>query len=170
MLQIFIANFPRIHSSTFPHYCVVPLIPAKVEKMMVRSTQVLLSTLLWNCATKFALGDLSYEDKLYGLSMVGRNCPLDCTFNSTSPAALHQDNFITRIDSNLKSNGMGLVSSNRIRATALLTKSAILSCTPGDIVETGVFSGGSSAMIMKVLMNFDLCNRKFWVFDSFEGK
>jgi Macrocin-O-methyltransferase (TylF) len=94
---------------------------------------------------------------------------MDCTFNSTSAIVLTQDDFIGKIHASIKLNRLDLVAPNRLRATALLTKSAILSCTPGDIVETGVYSGGSSAMIMKVLLDFDHCNRKFWAFDSFEG-
>ena len=64
---------------------------------------------------------------------------------------------------------MSLVGVFRIRATAMLTKAAIMTCQEGDIVETGVFTGGSTATIMKVLMDFDRCNRTFWAFDSFEG-
>lgn len=134
------------------------------------SSRLLALALLWNGATKSALGDSSYEDKLFGLSITGRKCPMDCTFNSTSAVALSQDDFIGKIHASIKENHMDLVAPNRLRATALLTKSAILSCTPGDIVETGVFSGGSSAMIMRVLLDLDHCNRKFWAYDSFEGK
>ena len=137
--------------------------------MAYRCRQILVLSLLWDCATKFAVGDSSYEDKLFGLSTVGRKCPMDCTFNSTSAIVLTQDDFIGKIHASIKLNRLDLVAPNRLRATALLTKSAILSCTPGDIVETGVYSGGSSAMIMKVLLDFDHCNRKFWAFDSFEG-
>ena len=56
------------------------------------------------------------------------------------------------------------------RATALLTISAIMSCRAGDIVETGVYTGGSSAIIMRVLLDLDTCNRRFWAFDSFLGQ
>lgn len=64
--------------------------------------------------------------------------------------------------------GFGIVSKPRKRCTALLTKAA-LTLPDGDIVETGTFIGTSAAIIMKVLMDFDSCERKLWVFDSFEG-
>ena len=94
---------------------------------------------------------------------------MDCTFNSSSAVAVSQDDFIGKVHALIKENRMDLVAPNRLRATALLTKSAILSCTHGDIVETGVYSGGSSAMIMRVLLDLDHCNRKFWAYDSFDG-
>ena len=62
----------------------------------------------------------------------------------------------------------GIVSAPRRRATAWLAKAA-LTLPEGDFVETGVYVGTSSAIMMNVLMHFDTCNRKLWAFDSFEG-
>jgi hypothetical protein len=56
----------------------------------------------------------------------------------------------------------------RVKATAFLAKAAI-SLSTGDIVETGTYTGGTSSIIMKTLIEFDNCGRKFWAFDSFEG-
>lgn len=56
----------------------------------------------------------------------------------------------------------------RVKATAYLTKAA-LSLPGGDIVETGTYTGGTAAIIMKTIMAFDSCDRKFWAFDSFQG-
>lgn len=64
---------------------------------------------------------------------------------------------------------MALVSPNRKTITGLLMKAALTECIVGDIAETGVFAGGSSAVIMKMLLELDQCSRKFYVFDSFEG-
>lgn len=50
-----------------------------------------------------------------------------------------------------------------------LTKSAVESSVPGDVVETGTYTGGTSAMIMRTLQEMDECNRQFWAFDSFQG-
>jgi Macrocin-O-methyltransferase (TylF) len=147
----------------------VSLSPTQQDKMAFRFNQILILALLLNFVSKSVVGDLLHEDNLFGLSLVGRKCPMDCTFNSTSAVAISQDDFIGKVHALIKENRMDLVTPNRLRATALLTKSAILSCTHGDIVETGVFSGGSSAMIMRVLLDFDRCNRKFWAYDSFDG-
>lgn len=56
----------------------------------------------------------------------------------------------------------------RVKATAYLTKAA-LSLSSGDVVETGTYTGGTAAIIMKTMMAFDACDRKFWAFDSFQG-
>jgi hypothetical protein len=74
----------------------------------------------------------------------------------------------TLVDLKLVYGGLGIVSQPRKRCTAFLTKAA-LSLPIGDIVETGSFIGTSAAIMMKILMKFDTCERKLWVFDSFEG-
>lgn len=62
-----------------------------------------------------------------------------------------------------------LTSVSRKTATIHLTKLAIESHQPGDIVETGLFTGGTAIGIMRSLIDMDRCNRQFWGFDSFEG-
>lgn len=62
----------------------------------------------------------------------------------------------------------GIVSGPRRRATAWLSKAA-LTLPAGDFVETGVYIGTSSSIMMNTLMSFDTCDRKMWAFDSFEG-
>ncbi len=54
--------------------------------------------------------------------------------------------------------GMGLVSQTRKKATAMLITAALMMCKKGDIVETGVFNGGSTALMMKYLIELDQCN------------
>lgn len=68
-----------------------------------------------------------------------------------------------------KIRNITLVSPARIRTGMMLAVSSVFSCAPGDFVETGVFTGGSTASLMRVLLDFDNCNRKLWAFDSFEG-
>jgi len=63
---------------------------------------------------------------------------------------------------------LSMATAPRVKATAYLTKAA-LSLPGGDIVETGTYTGGTAAVIMKTIMAFDSCNRKFWAFDSFQG-
>lgn len=62
-----------------------------------------------------------------------------------------------------------LVSKSRRIATATLMRNTLQMGIAGDIVETGVYKGSTSAIIMQVLMKFDKCSRRFWAFDSFEG-
>lgn len=64
---------------------------------------------------------------------------------------------------------ISLVSDSRKRLTHQLTLDTIKLQNMGDIVETGVFKGGTAAIILKTLINFDQCQRRFWAFDSFEG-
>jgi predicted O-methyltransferase YrrM len=39
----------------------------------------------------------------------------------------------------------------------------------GDFVECGVWRGGSSMIAMKTLQHFGISDRRFWLFDTFEG-
>jgi len=55
----------------------------------------------------------------------------------------------------------------RFDATYALSKAALQ--IPGDFVETGLYTGGTAALMIGVLMTFDGCNRTFHGFDSFEG-
>lgn len=65
--------------------------------------------------------------------------------------------------------GMTMASDKRQRATAMIAREALYSPYNGDFVETGVYTGGTSAIIMRILMDFDACSRKFYAFDSFAG-
>ena len=58
---------------------------------------------------------------------------------------------------------------NRKIATYNLTLEALMLEEKGDVVETGVYLGGSSIIIASAMEAFDTCNRKFWAADSFEG-
>ncbi len=65
--------------------------------------------------------------------------------------------------------GMTMASDKRQRATAMIAREALYSPYNGDFVETGVYTGGTSAIMMRILMDFDACSRKFYAFDSFAG-
>ena len=59
-----------------------------------------------------------------------------------------------------------LASTPRLKSTIYLSKAALK--VHGDFVETGVYRGGTTAIMMKLLMQFDK-TRKLFAFDSFEG-
>jgi hypothetical protein len=95
---------------------------------------------------------------------------LSCKKNSSIlPLVQLNSEYITKMSQvSLQFGGLGIVSTPRKRATALLTKFS-LTLPPGDIVETGCYFGTSAAIMMDILIHFDLCDRRLWVFDSFEG-
>ena len=62
-----------------------------------------------------------------------------------------------------------MASDKRQRATAMIAREALYSLYNGDFVETGVYTGGTSAIMMRILMDFDTCSRKLYAFDSFAG-
>lgn len=62
----------------------------------------------------------------------------------------------------------GLSSIHRDKATGFLTKAAI-ALPHGDIVETGVYKGHASWIIMQMLKAHDKCNKQYWAYDSFQG-
>lgn len=59
-----------------------------------------------------------------------------------------------------------LASTPRLKTTIYLSKAALK--LQGSFVETGVYRGGTTAIMMKLLMQFDK-SRKLHAFDSFEG-
>jgi len=97
-----------------------------------------------------------------------RECPVSCTFNAHAEAAT-DDAWMELFIKAANKQGLGFVSVPRKRATMQLARAAVESCVPGDIVETGLFTGGSSACIMRTLIEMDGCGRKFWGFDSWAG-
>jgi len=92
-----------------------------------------------------------------------------CSYKHSSSLLLEQDAYISLVVNVTNEAGMFIVSQPRKSITMQLAMAAMLSCVPGDVVETGVFNGGSSATIMRALMDMDDCNRTFYAFDSFEG-
>ena len=91
-----------------------------------------------------------------------------CKFKH-GPAASETRLFIYGLLNETEGRGLGLTSRPRKAATVYLAKAAVESCIPGDIVETGTYTGGTSAMIMRTLMELDDCHRNYWAFDSFAG-
>jgi hypothetical protein len=76
-------------------------------------------------------------------------------------------NFIQGMKSNPTYKSSLIVSDPRLYATLHLSKQALR--YPGDFVETGVYKGGTSAIMMKVLMTLDDKGRKFYACDSYAG-
>ncbi len=117
-----------------------------------------------------ALASATADDEaIPGLRIHSHKCNDACTYRTDSKLMLEESAYMDLLIKTVDDKGLGLVSPPRKRATVLLTKAAVMSCVPGAVVETGVFTGGSSAMIMKTLMDMDACGRQFWTFDSFAG-
>ena len=68
----------------------------------------------------------------------------------------------------IRKSGTTLVTIPRLIATIWLSRVAI-TLPVGDFVETGVYRGGTSALMIRMLDKYDACDRHFWGFDSFEG-
>lgn len=64
--------------------------------------------------------------------------------------------------------GYTMVGVPRLKALYKLTKESDLLAIPGDIVECGVYNGGSAA-VMAYASNRSAMNRRIWLFDSFKG-
>eukprot|EP01031_Cornospumella_fuschlensis_P008682 gene8682-10697_t len=91
---------------------------------------------------------------------------MSCNF--TSQPSMDSEYVDSIISTKLPYGGKDIVTKARKRTTAWLTR-ASLTVPVGDIVETGTYFGTSAAIILRVMKDFDLCHRKLWVFDSFEG-
>jgi hypothetical protein len=124
------------------------------------------AALSWRVAPAGALPD---DEAIPGLRIHSHKCSATCSYRTDSKLMLEEGAYAELLVKAVDAKGLGLVSPARKRATMLLTKAAVMSCVPGAIVETGVFTGGSSAVIMKTLMDMDECGRAFWAFDSFAG-
>jgi hypothetical protein len=127
-------------------------------------------------APKFSWYETSFSPMLPGMPVASlqrhhRCGKTKCRIRPTSPLADPSlaDNWIRNYSTFTSKMGLWLVSERRKEASAILLQSVIMNCLPGDVVETGVYTGGSTSVMMKVLMEFDNCNRKLYVFDSFKG-
>jgi len=65
--------------------------------------------------------------------------------------------------------GHSMAGLKRLRNTAYLTDRVIREGIPGDLIETGVWRGGSSAMMRGVMKCRNVTDRKVYLADSFEG-
>lgn len=62
-----------------------------------------------------------------------------------------------------------MTSIERMFALYTAVRYVVDSKTPGNFVECGVWKGGSSMMIAKVLANSNITDRKIYMYDTFEG-
>jgi hypothetical protein len=65
--------------------------------------------------------------------------------------------------------GHSMAGLKRLANCAYLTDHVLRAGVPGDIIETGVWRGGASAMMRGVLKARGVTDRKVWLADSFEG-
>jgi hypothetical protein len=128
----------------------------------------MLACLLFASLVALVVGD-AYEHRLELTHHVSTTCHAGCHFRHMSRLATEARWFSQTLIERVDAAGHGLVSPARKQATIMLTKLAVETCVPGDVVETGTYTGGTAILIMRVLMEYDLCHRKFWAFDSFEG-
>jgi hypothetical protein len=80
-----------------------------------------------------------------------------------------EDVWLANFVKSVPEGGGGGVTLPRMKATVILSKAALVLPIIGDLVETGVNTGTSSCLMMRMMMRFDNCNRRLWAFDSFEG-
>jgi O-methyltransferase len=83
------------------------------------------------------------------------------------PASLLDALTMTRLI--LKVRNYTAVLAPRLAALYRLSKEVERSSLAGDIVECGVYNGGSSALIASVCLVSKNTRRNVWLFDSFEG-
>jgi hypothetical protein len=114
----------------------------------------------------FARTTQAYIHALRDYSPAG-GCPSACSFRENSRLLLDPQTYA--VDLLAQTSAFGLVKNERKELTMYLLRSALLSCVPGDVVETGVFTGGSTAVLLHGLANMDSCARRLWAFDSFMG-
>jgi O-methyltransferase len=62
-----------------------------------------------------------------------------------------------------------MLSDDQLIFLAGLTRDIIKVGVPGDLVECGVWRGGASFLMARVLKSSGTLDRKVWLFDSFEG-
>ena len=80
-----------------------------------------------------------------------------------------EDAWLANFVKSVPEGGGGGVTLPRMKATVILSKAALILPIIGDLVETGVNTGTSSCLMMRMLLRFDNCNRRLWAYDSFEG-
>lgn len=80
-----------------------------------------------------------------------------------------EDAFLINFCQSIPNGYTSGVSLPRRKATAVLAKAALVLPTMGDFAETGLNIGSSAAIMMRMLLQYDKCGRKFWGYDSFTG-
>ena len=113
-------------------------------------------------------GDAEMRDIL--LSSWNSSCSALFSPNQSITCCATNNITALEVDSLLKTaRTISSVSEPRLEATFHLAKAAL--SIPGDFVETGLYTGGSASIMIKMLLNGDQCqpSRLFHGFDSFEG-
>jgi O-methyltransferase len=64
---------------------------------------------------------------------------------------------------------LSMVYEPQLHDLALKVQDVVDSGVPGDLVECGVWRGGSALLMAEVLERSAAADRKVWLFDSFEG-
>ncbi|MFN0111991.1 MAG: TylF/MycF family methyltransferase [Blastocatellia bacterium] len=65
--------------------------------------------------------------------------------------------------------GHTMIGLKRMENLQFCVESALANNVPGDLMETGVWRGGSTIFMRAILKAWQITNRKVWVADSFQG-
>ncbi len=107
------------------------------------------------------------------LDMV-RGCVLGLIYED--PALVPKTSAVTPFDLGRRENGLdwpslahSMIGQNRLLNAQQLAEYVITRNIPGDLIETGVWRGGTCILLRAVLKAYDVHDRSVWVADSFEG-
>ncbi len=99
-------------------------------------------------------------------SCAGEFFGADCSFITDKQCGVNVNDLQAAVHAHFDKNPGydGLVQAH---AHMILANQVLKNKVPGDVVELGVFKGGSSAVLVNV---FETCSaKKFWLYDSYEG-
>lgn len=115
--------------------------------------------------------------------LISKDCYGKCMFIGDS--LKHIDDFlksqdaiaIKKIDRSMREQGIGYIPLEAETMTSLKRLYNLQSCIidviekdiPGDLIETGVWRGGSVIFMRAVLKAYNVLDRTVWVADSFQG-
>jgi len=78
--------------------------------------------------------------------------------------------YISHLRKTIRAKKLTMLSMERLENNVEAVLDVINRCIPGDIVETGVYKGGSSLLMRGVVKSFEKAGaRASWLFDTFEG-
>jgi hypothetical protein len=66
-------------------------------------------------------------------------------------------------------NGLTMIGRARLRNVRTLMEAILEASTPGDLIETGVWRGGTCIYMRAILRSYNVTDRTVWVADSFQG-
>lgn len=108
---------------------------------------------------------LCLTDSIYGDTNPGTN-PQDPAFDKS---IRYRGTFNGKRNSGWPSHAHTMIKLERMNNVQKCVEDVLKKDVPGDLIETGVWRGGTTIFMRAILRAYDITDRSVWAVDSFEG-